>query len=242
MYTRSLLRCAVTASLSIMVPVTASAQSDVARPGRLVRQELTTTLPDTSGELIVRGRLTVRPEGNRRVPLSLVLFDAARLTHVGASINTDEEVPAEGFDPEERRVSGTLVIGPYDAAREEIEILMTYVLRMSDAASADRVRIPILAPTWPAAEAKPGTFVLSLRVPDGKSVYDATPSLLREIDNDGDTRTYGVDMQVVPSLVSFSVSDGDPPLFGTSAILDTVVVVLLAAFSWVGWRHFQKGD
>jgi hypothetical protein len=210
--------------------------------GRLIRAELTVVPEASASEIAVRMQYSLRPAGDTVVPLSIVLFDSASISDVHVSLD-GRTVPVEGLaDGSTSHRSGTIRLAPSSAAMDSLRLDLDYTVHTRENGNRVRIQVPVMAVTWPPEEAGPRTFLATLQAPPGYSAWDPLPSGLREIRHDGGARWYEASLQVVPAIFSFRLGEGRAPRFGLSAFLDTSVVVLLAVFTWIGWRHFREGD
>jgi hypothetical protein len=213
-----------------------------AAQGRLIRAGLRVVPDAGSTEIAVQMEYVLRPAGDTVVPLSVVLFDSTSITGLALAVNgrsvTLEGLSGDGLSYQ----SGTVRLSPSNAALDSLPFRVLYTVHPRGVADRERIQVPVVAVTWPPVEASPGTFVATLLMPGGYSAFDPLPSVLREISNEGSARAYEASLQVVPALFSFRMTEGRAPRFGLAGLLDTGVLVLLAVFTWIGWRHFRQGD
>ncbi len=99
-----------------------------------------------------------------------------------------------------------------------------------------RGHIPVLSVDLPPEAATPGLFRAELRLPPDWRVAEGFPTGL---DATGTPGVYAVDLAVVPAVLSFRARSDGRWRPGLPALLDVAAVLLVAAFSVVGWRHLR---
>jgi hypothetical protein len=188
-------------------------------------------------------RYVVRPAGSRAVPVTALAFAPATFVDLGVTIG-GRALPL-ALDPgagrSARKLAGDVPLSAGVADTVAFEIRYAIVLPEPDERES-RIRLPVVAVMWPPAEALPGTFAVTLDVPAGTHVRSAFPSLMRETTLTPHTRSYGADMQVLPSMIAFDMGVGDPPRVTLEAMLDTGVIALLLLFAVLGWRHVRAQE
>jgi hypothetical protein len=209
--------------------------------GRLIRAGMSVAPDLSSAETTVQMKYVLRPAGDTVVPLSVVLFDSASVSRLSASVN-GQIIPLDDLHGGASHRSGEIRLSLSLAARDSLPLELMYTVHTRGEFTRERIQVPVLAVTWPPEEARPGTFIATLITPMGYTAYDPLPSLLREIQNDGGAHAYEAALQVVPAMFSFRLTEGRAPRIGLSGFIDIAVLVLLAGFTWIGWRHFKAGD
>jgi len=104
--------------------------------------------------------------------------------------------------------------------------------------AALRGHVPVLSLDLPPEATSPGLFRAELRLPPEWSVTEGFPTGMAPGSAPG---VYEVDLAVVPALVGFRARSDGAWRPGLPLALDAVGLVLLLAFSAVGWRHLRDG-
>lgn len=232
------LRISVLAALAMIV----HADPAHAVQGRLIRAAMTVAPDLASATTTVQMKYVLRPAGDTIVPLSIVLFDSASVSDLQVGVN-GQILPLEalsGGGASHR--SGEIRLSLSLAARDSLPLELIYTVHTRGEYIRERIQVPVLAVTWPPEEARPGTFLATLVTPMGYTAYDPLPSVLREIQNEGGAHAYEAALQIVPAMFSFRLIEGRAPRLGLSGFLDIAVLLVLAGFTWIGWRHFKAGD
>lgn len=99
-----------------------------------------------------------------------------------------------------------------------------------------RGHIPVLSVDLPPEGASPGLFRAQVRLPPGWVLTEGFPTGLAATDTPG---VYAADLAVVPAVLSFRARSDGRWRPGLPALLDAAAVMLVAAFSVVGWRHLR---
>ncbi len=209
------------------------APGTVAAQGRLLRAELTAELPDATAPAEVRIRYHVLPGGQKELPLAALRFGSSRIEGIAARWN-DVLLEFSGLDTTGSRIAGNVQLPETRTPTDSVTIDVAYTVFASVNGHA-RVQLPVLAVLWPPAEARPGTFVARLTVPDGYTAYDALPSHLRT----DATGSYATELSVLPAVVSFSITRGTAPRFSLRTVLNGSVLLALAIFVVFAWRNFR---
>jgi hypothetical protein len=104
--------------------------------------------------------------------------------------------------------------------------------------AAIRGHVPVLSLDLPPEATSPGLFRAELRLPPEWSVAEGFPTGMAPAGAPG---VYDVDLAVVPALVGFRGRSDGAWRPGLPLALDAAGLVLLVAFSAVGWRHLRDG-
>jgi hypothetical protein len=118
------------------------------------------------------------------------------------------------------------------------EVTTSYAVSGAVAEKGVRVRghIPVLSVDLPPEAASPGLFHAELRLPPEWTVVEGFPTSLEATGAPG---VYAVELAVVPAVLSFRARSDGRWRPGLPALLDVAAVLLIAAFSVVGWRHLR---
>jgi hypothetical protein len=98
------------------------------------------------------------------------------------------------------------------------------------------LRVPVLSIALPPADGVPDLFRAELRLPPDWSVTEGFPTGL-EVNDEG---VYTVSLPVVPSMVSARGRTDGTWRPGLPLLIDVLTVLVLLAFSFVGWRHLSR--
>jgi hypothetical protein len=185
----------------------------------------------------------VRPAGAHAVTVAALAFAPATFSDVEVIVEGRASPlalePGAGLGA--HKLGGTVPLPAGAGDTIAFDIRYAVVLPAS-AGRESRIRLPVVAVMWPPAEALPGTFAVTLDVRADAHIRGAFPSLLRETALTSAARSYGADMQVVPSMIAFDLGGGDPPRLTLEAMLDAGVIALLLLFAVLGWRHVRAQD
>ena len=98
------------------------------------------------------------------------------------------------------------------------------------------LRVPVLSIALPPAAGVPDLFRAELSLPPEWSVSEGFPTGF-EANEEG---AYVVSLPVVPSMVSARGRTDGTWRLGLPLVIDLLTVVILLAFSFVGWRHLVR--
>jgi hypothetical protein len=223
--------------LALLAVASAVSPAMQAAQGSLVRGDASATVFGDGAPARVALRYVLRPgAGATEIPLTVLLFGTA-LTDVQARV--DGAAAALELRPVDSRVRlrGVLAL-PGGSNADSVVIELLYGVTGA-AARGDRIRLPILAVTWPPAGARPGTFRGRVEVSAGLIAYNAFPSVLRALPSSDSSPTYGFDLPVVPAVLAFDLKSGDRPMITLATVLNAGVLLMLVVFGWTGWRRFH---
>jgi len=137
------------------------------------------------------------------------------------------------------RLKGALPLGP--GSTGAVRVRLSYdVVGAREGEDPYRLRVPILAPAWPSAEALPGIFVAEALAPGEWTLYEAFPSGLTRAADAATLARWTLELPAVPALLSFRATAGTPALGGLVQILDGLVLVILALLAVAAWVHFRR--
>jgi hypothetical protein len=229
-------RWTIAASLWVgVVPMAISAQSKLVSADGLIdatlheriRVELT-YLVDLAGD----------DGGRSTIPLEGIAFRPAQVESVTASID-GEPFHLDMVSTGVGRLTGAVVLPPGRTGR--IELILTYFVTSGfEGDDPYRIRIPILAVGWPAAEALPGVFQAEALLAANLKVFESFPSGL--VTNSGQAGSVGrfqLDLPAIPALISLRATSGDVAFGGLIQILDGLVLLALATTAVVGFRYLR---
>ncbi len=202
----------------------------------LVRAALDLSLqPPGDGAVVVLRYVVRSATGAASLPVSAIPFETD-ITAVEARV---DDVPAvlELSPDAAGLLRGEVRLPPSAAGAVERVVEIRYAVQRAWAGGTSRVRIPILTPAWPPAAALPGTVRGTIALPAGTAAHDAFPATLRSAPG---SAAGEFALQVVPSFVAFSVTDGAKPLFTLATTVEGVALALLLLIGLLGWRQFQK--
>lgn len=204
---------------------------------RLVRAAVNVDLGAGGATASVRVLYIVAPAaGTDTIPFAVVLFGGASLDHVSAGVDgSPVDLVLDGA--EEIRRTGSVAIPAQP--RREVAVELTYTVDGAVTAATRRAGIPVLAIPWPPAEALPGTFSASITMPEDLRAWDAVPSLIRETGVTDGLRRYEVELQVVPALLSFRLTEGSVPVLTATTLIDAVTIILVLLVGYAGWLRFR---
>jgi hypothetical protein len=209
--------------------------------GRLLAARLTTALQRDTGAASVRIVYTLRPAGAAEVPLAALLFGPAIVTDIQARSSSRTLAVRVSYGPGPR--TGAVVALPAELRDvDSLDLVVDYtVLRAAEAAGAGRrVRIPVLAPRWPPAVSAPATFAGEATLPEDMAAYETFPTLMHLSGESAGRRTYRVELQAVPALLSFRTAPGEAPALTLPHVLDAAMVAVLALITLAGWRYLSS--
>lgn len=219
---------ALVALLAGLLPGTVFAQSSVV--GSTLEARV-----DPSGE--TRVSLTVLVEGvaaGDSVPVTLLDFGQASAEDLRAGPD-QAGVTLPVRTGAARR--GYLTVEEGDGGRGRLSV--SYRVSAPGETGTDvRIHVPVLTVDLPPREAQPGLFRATVVVPDGWVVTEGFPTTLAA----GGGPELGVELQVVPSLVSLRARRDGRWGLGLPLLLDVVAVAGLLSFSVAGWRHLTAED
>lgn len=173
------------------------------------------------------------------LPLELLRFGSARVE----ALRVEEPAGALtlGDAPRGRRMVGEVTL---DEAPEDgtARLRLRYRLRglLTDDGGDFRAHVPLLVLARPPGEAMPGLFHAEVRVPARWRLSEAFPTGLEGGEAAAGVRGYEVDLQVVPSVVSFRGRADGTWRPGLPLVLDLGAGLLLLAFAVVGARHLRS--
>jgi hypothetical protein len=105
-----------------------------------------------------------------------------------------------------------------------------------------RVTVPIPAVTWVPADPSSGTFVATVRVPEGITVTESFPTSVTRRPEGSEGGLYEVALQSVPSLLILRIVHGEAPFLGLERILDILVVLALLGMGAAGVRYLKGAE
>jgi len=129
------------------------------------------------------------------------------------------------------------VVAAPDARGGEVVAAYTVPGAVREDGPRVRVHVPVLGVDLPPEAASPGLFHAELRLPPGWRVAEGFPTGLRAADEPG---VWTVDLAVVPAVLSLRARADGRWRPGVPALLDAVAVLLIGAFSVIGWRHLVR--
>lgn len=175
---------------------------------------------------------TVSPDGASSVPLSVLRLDGARLENVrytaGESAHVSLALPAGGG-----RVTAAIPLEPQLRGQTSVRLAVSYDVLDVD---SQRVTLPVLAVMWPPIDRGAAMFTARLQLDPARSAWDAFPATLRALDRDAGV--WIAELHVIPAMLTFRSGAGATPL-SLAAALEAAVLILLALFSFAGWRRFR---
>jgi hypothetical protein len=209
------------------------------------------TAGDGSAAVSIRYVLSGTPRGSplpldHPIPVDLLEFANATVAHV--AVGGAERIvlwPTTGSHKAAvivapaRAVPGAIDTPSEALAAEVLELDVTY--RVERAVQADGVelrgRVPVLSgPSAPEPGAG-GGFEARLLLPAEWRVREGFPSSLRA-ERAG---VWSVVLPVTPSIVSFRARADGTWQPGLPLFIDVLTLVILGAFTAVGWRHLRRG-
>jgi len=110
-----------------------------------------------------------------------------------------------------------------------------------EGAASLRGYLPVLSLNLPPDEARPGLFRAEVILPGSWTLSEAFPTgLAPTADPTDGTRRWGVELPVVPSVVSFRAHADARWHPGLPLILDLLAGAILLLFAAVGWGHLRR--
>ena len=94
--------------------------------------------------------------------------------------------------------------------------------------------IPIWVPSFSPTEARPGTFIAELKLPDGSHLVESFPTGVKKM---AESR-YGLELPVLPAFIRLHIADS-PPLLSFPQLVDGSVLVLFAGLAFVAIRRVR---
>jgi hypothetical protein len=180
------------------------------------------------------------PDGEEEatsIPVEGLAFRPSALEDVRVTVNGDPvqfvlESTSVG------RLTGAVPLPPGTVGR--VTVGVEYVVT-SGVGGDDpyRIRIPVLAVGWPAADALPGIFTAEVLLAADLNVYEAFPSGLTRSDTAGSAGRFTLDLPATPALISMRATRGRVPLGGLVQILDGLVLLALVATAVIGFRYLR---
>lgn len=184
----------------------------------------------------------VRPApGTDAVPLAGLLFGGVELRSVRVRV-AGSTAPIVLDRTDAGRVTGSIPLLGSALGEMAISLVVSYEVMgaSSEAEGVLDARVPILAVTWPPAEALPGTFTAEVLLPGGLTVFESFPADLREAGEAGDVVRYVTELPVLPSLLSIRAAEGGR-LLTTTTLMDVAVLILLGSVALMGWAYLRRG-
>lgn len=176
------------------------------------------------------------PDGTA-LGLSVLRFGSARV----------EDVRAGNMAVALRALPGVAAAATVTAeatdAPESARVVLSYVVTdpvTEDVEGALRGYLPVLSLDLPPEEARPGLFQAELRLPGSWRLSEAFPTGLTSTGVPDETGRWGVDLAVVPSVVSFRAHPDARWHPGLPLILDLLAGGILLLFASVGWGHLRR--
>ena len=102
-----------------------------------------------------------------------------------------------------------------------------------------RLRVPLLALSWPSEEALPGVFEAEALLPEGWTAYESFPSGLTAAGAALGAARYTLELPAAPALLSMRASESSVRFGGFTGVLDGLVLLTLVVLAGVGWHHFR---
>ena len=199
----------------------------------------------------------VLPSGDARVRMRYVLAGAqpgvpvpATLLAFGETAFADLAVArsgGDGVDPipltaeGSRRHTAVLPHRPADAGHAEVQAEYTVARAVSGSGDALRVQVPVLSVDAAPEDSRPGFFTARVTVPGGWAISETFPTAMARVDDAGDGAVYGADLPVVPATLSLRARTDAGWHPGLPLLLDVFTLLVVAAFSFVGWRYLRDG-
>ena len=175
--------------------------------------------------------------GGGAIPLEGLAFRPSRVESVVAWIDgTPVEVVLESTGV--GRLIGSVSIGRSRSGRVPLRVAYE-VTQGFEGDDPYRIRIPILAIGWPAADALPGVFEAEALFSSELKVFEAFPSGLIQAGVVGSVGRFVLELPAVPALISMRATSGPLPFGGLVQMLDGLVLLALLATAVLGWRHFR---
>ncbi len=191
--------------------------------------------------------LTAR-DGSAEVRMDIVLADAdtvgstsAMILDFGRATAGDVRTGAGGDAVDLLRGAGLArsVRLPVEHIDGEARTQVTYQVEHATVENRGAVRghLPVLGVRLRPERTLPGLFEAELRLPPEWRVLEGFPTGMTAT---GEPGVYRVDLQVVPSLLSFRARSDGAWRPGLPLVLDVLGLGLLLAFSVVGWRYMRS--
>ena len=214
----------------------------LAGQGRLISAHARADLTPTGGPTLVIDYTVAGDPGAATVPLVGLAFGGARFRDVRATAASLGELDVSLEARTDGRLVGGVALPAGLAAGEPFSFSLSYEIEGATEREGGLTlhRLPILAVGWPPDEALPETFTVEALVADGLTVYESFPSGMRASGREGAAQRYRLALPVIPALVSLRTSRGSPPLNTLPRALNLLVIVLLAGFALLGWRHLRE--
>lgn len=140
-------------------------------------------------------------------------------------------------------------LGPAGRALEGIaplragvtELVMRYTVPGAVAQDGERldIRVPLVLIDGVPAGSGDDFFTAELLAPSGVTLIESFPTVPQQHDASGAER-YGMALQVVPSLLRWRATTGDPPLLPFDAAVDLALLLLLAVLAVFGVRALRR--
>lgn len=227
------LRSALLLTLAGCLPAglagSAVAAQDSPPAATVVAAQMSATVDPVSGRAEVRIVYGVSPTPSAPIRIEALDFTPAVVREVRLAGAAAPLV----LDPE----SGHLRATDIPAASPGDSIVVTYTVDGAvEADGADvRLRLPVVVVHLPPHTADGPVFQATIDVPGDWAVTGGFPTGLAQADNG----SWMVDLAVVPSLVSLRARTDGAWRPGLPGVLDTLALVVLLAFGFVGARHLR---
>lgn len=190
--------------------------------------------------------------GVAEIPLRGIQFRPTTIAGVRASlgrpgaedpVSRDDELTVV-MDPDAGLVAtGRVLLDPPPAEDGPFHFWLSYEVRNA-AESAPRgglrYRLPVLVAGWTPDEAARHTFVARTRLSSDLTVTEAFPTVLRDITVNPNVQRVGMDLQVVPALLSFRTERGRGAVSGLMTSVDMAVLILLSVMLVLGAWHLER--
>ena len=153
-----------------------------------------------------------------------------------------EEVQADGRAVDFTVTQGaarraTVALGALGEGEAGVTLVYAVRLPVGGRGGSRVIHLPLPTVDLPPEAARAGLFKASVEVPEGWKVTEGFPTGLK---TGTDPRVLGVELQVVPSVVTLRARTDGRGGVGLPLVLDAIALAGLALFSLLGWRFLHR--
>jgi hypothetical protein len=206
----------------------------------------------------------VGAEPGGTIPATLLAFGVAEPTSLRMGAEGRAGVFARG---PKRAWTASLPVEVTPSGAQQVVAEYTVPFPALENGDVLRVHLPVLSLDLAPDEAQPGLFQALVTLPAAWRISETFPTGLRAADapghvgdgrdgrdgddggdgrdgrdgRDGAVQVHAVDLQVVPAAVSFRARTDGAWRPGLPLLLEVITGLILAVFSFFGWRHLKEG-